>query len=131
MIDPREDKLPKWAQETILRERRSGLVSPPPFERPAPDYQKRNSLFFAGERPVMKWVYGVAAGHRGAFTTYRRFAGKDTILYDNEKCEGFGSRADGVFWFSEGDARKEVAWRTADHSAKRLYEAYLLAGVWS
>ena len=116
MTDPREAKLPKWAQEALEAERVRAALCWPSEPEPEPDFEFDVNGFCAGEYPATGaelWllsgtdsIIGVTMGEGG-----RSLAYKSAIL---------GSRPIGRFFARRSDAILALRWRRSREAARRL-----------
>ena len=125
MIDPREDKLPKWAQELIERERIKASLSWPQFPKPEPVFTCGPNIRSAPTefRGQQFWQSNV---HSGRVT--RRWMGKAGGQFTTEEAEatlgrtyGWGESCSGDYYATERDGWRFMAWSIAESAAFALY----------
>ena len=115
MTDPREKKLPKWAQELLHEERMKSVVRFPDEPSPEPDISEHIGSAAA---PRGQYIYSITPN--GVFT---HWVGKSGYLYSSQKEESFGSQVRGDFWLSKDDARLAYLWRVCTRAAKGILKA--------
>ena len=121
MSDPREDKLPKWAQELIAVERTKTALSWPNEPKPEPlcRFDGGNGAFVDGEKPKAGdtlWQYRTAYGVSGGQVS--------SVVFDGmyvERSGGGRSRAGGQYYATERDATLALLWAECEASADRLH----------
>ena len=121
MSDPREDKLPKWAQELIAVERTKTALSWPNEPKPEPlcRFDGGSGVFVAGERPSVGdtlWHYRTAYGVSGGQVS--------SVVFDGHYVERNGgnkSRAAGLYYATERDATLALLWAECEAAADRLH----------
>jgi hypothetical protein len=119
MKDPRENKLPQWAQQLLYDERLKVALRFPEDPDPVPNYvANQNSGFWMDQRPKngTKLFYVSGQHIRIAFV----FAGS---IYDSDDANGWGRRPAGPFFVHEGDARLALRWKKARRAAADLLQA--------
>ena len=121
MTDPREDKLPKWAQELIERERIKASLSWPQFPKPEPVFTCGPNI-----RSAPTEFRGQSNVHSGRVT--RRWMGKAGGQFTTEEAEatagrtcGWSESCSGDYYATERDAWRVMAWSIAESAAGALY----------
>jgi hypothetical protein len=118
MTDPREAKLPKWAQDLLEAERTRAALAWPTEPDPEP-----RAVFDGGLHSVVRGdpsdgiVFEFNAYTCATYSTELR--GRHVYSAPN----GIGSRPDGPVYATEADARLALRWKIARDCARRLRKA--------
>ena len=115
MTDPRENKLPKWAQELLYQERMKSVVRFPDEPAPRPDISERIG---SARAPKGQWIYS-----QNLYNVSPHWIGKDGYMYKTTDESSFGSQVRGDFWLSREDARLAHIWNVCTYAAKSILEA--------
>ena len=121
MSDPREDKLPKWAQELIAVERTRTALSWPNEPKPEPicRFDGGSGMLVSGERPnagSVMWYFVKSDTFRQGRTESVAFDG----IYEVSR-GGNKSRPNGPYYATERDATLALLWAECEASADRLH----------
>lgn len=114
-MDPRENKLPKWAQELLQQERMKYLVRFPDQPAPEPDISEHIGH---GKAPRLQWIYS-----QNSSGVYRHWVGKTGYLYHDAAEEGHGSQVRGKYWLHKEDAELAHLWAVCTECALRILRA--------
>ena len=122
-MDPREAKLPKWAQEALEEARTRAALAWPGFPDPAPAFTADGASGDA--TPHSDGFYWQTWLTYGAERSkVERVWVRARIRYSSpqeaERREGFGSRCDGRYYATREEAFQAAAWLEAAAAAKRL-----------
>ncbi len=127
MTDPREAKLPQWAQQLLEAERVKAALAWPTEPAPAPDLVfDNNGRPTVGERKD-GYVYQVVphAGFDGRGRVNKYYLRGWSLVGDPDAERMSGSRPEGAYYRLPRDAALALLWAVARESAKALYEARL------
>ena len=117
MIDPREDKLPKWAQELLADERRRAALAWPTEARPEPLWTPGVNVYAPREMDG-RTVWN-AKEHLPAPLAHQVSGG---FVHCGEPKSGFGFRPESSRYFAtEREAALDMWWSRAEEAASRLY----------
>lgn len=119
MADPRESKLPKWAQEQFEAMRTRAALAWPTVPKPAPDYVCRDGFWHGGAKPSDCELWRVDGGSGLSDFTVRAVR-IDAHGYERTGSGSFGSRPNGDYWASYAGAVAAAWWRQAERSARAL-----------
>lgn len=116
MKDPREDKLPKWAQEALEAERRARALCWPSEPEPAPVMvcDPNTGAVTSGEEVKTGQLWRVNTGYRIAeMVEIDQYVAK-------KKGQAFGERRGGAYYKTERDALLALHWRECRSAAAAL-----------
>jgi hypothetical protein len=119
MKDPREKKLPQWAQQLLYDERLKIALRYPEAPDPDPDFvASQESGAWVGTKPIdgSRLFYVSGEFIRMAFLFGRS-------LHHDRKATSFGRRPAGPFFIHEHDARLALRWKKARRAAHDLLQA--------
>ena len=122
MSDPREDKLPKWAQELIAVERTKTALSWPNEPKPEPlcRFDGGSGALVSGKGPKdgdTLWHHQKAYGFSGWQVSSVVFDDHNYVKRNN----GGSSRPDGLYYATERDATLALLWAECEAAADRLH----------
>jgi hypothetical protein len=117
--DPREKKLPKWAQEMLAHERVSADLRWPSEPEPKP-IAVLSGDSYPPESIRGRTVYKVYGGYHGAYVDAVSI-GADGYV----RCEmqAYGSRPHGTFYATRNEALLAAWWRECKASAAVIHKA--------
>ena len=124
MTDPREAKLPKWAQDALASARRRADLAWPSMPKPEPYCVADVNGHTTGKDPKGRTLYKVFGGFHGAMVESANIDNSRHIVRGDG---GFGQRMQGEFYATRSDAILAAWWRECEASATAIHnqaEAY-------
>jgi hypothetical protein len=116
MTDPRETKLPKWAQDLIAEERMKYLVRFP--DRPCPEPDIMEYTGHSRDAPRHTWIYS-----ENSYRVFAHWVGKNGYLFADEREGGSGAQVRGHYYLNKEDAELAHLWRVCRECALRILKA--------
>ena len=111
-MDPREHKLPKWAQDLLTQERMNCVVRFPDEPAPPPDISEELGHARA---PRSSWIYSTNV--RGVRAWW---VAENGYIYKGMSASGFGTPVRGNFWLKEEDAHLAHLWDVCTCAARDI-----------
>jgi len=125
MVDPREHKLPKWAQELLRQERLQAVLRFPEAPRPEPDWSfdaSGHDKFHRKMTPGAK-IWQVQSGYGLPKIVFSVVGDDGRHIYSAPgRKRGFSRRPHGYYFASHADAVLALRWSIATMAAEALLD---------